>query len=70
MVIMLVDGAKGKRPRGDGLPDEKVIVMVVGSIRSTVHDLLAIGQEHADAVKIVLVGDVRQQLLHVFALIQ
>lgn len=44
--------------------------MVVGSIRGAVHDLLAIGKEHADTVKAVLVGDVRQQLLHVFALVQ
>ena len=70
VVIMLVDGAKGKRPRGDGLPDEKIVVVIVGSVRGAVHDLAAVGQEHADAVKIVLVGDVRQQLLHVFALVQ
>ena len=69
-VPMLVDGPKGKRPRCDGLPDEKIVVVIVGSVRGAVHDLAAIGQEHADAVKIVLVGDVRQQLLHVFALVQ
>ena len=68
-LTMLVDGAKGKRPRGDGLPDEKIVVVIVGSVRGAVHNLTAIGQKHADAVKIVLVGDVRQQLLHVFALV-
>ena len=67
---MLMDGTKGKRPRCDGLPDEKIIVVIVGSVRGAVHDLATVGQEHADAVKVVLVGDVRQQLLHVFALVQ